>query len=594
MTNEAVVSLLEQALSAIIDQAGTAENTRIIPNLEVIDAAPTDPALANYIIVRNEQNFYGPVLKLPGFTYVNGDFVNVLHMRGTEPVAMQQGTGSPSPNPGWRVSEVYDQTLTDLVIDVDTPGNVTINSTQAERDFTIGSLGLNGLAIDGATGNVTLGAALNVANRAGVRGYDALFITPAALPGSPVAGDISIDSGATNTLKWYDGSTWQSAGGGGGAPVDAQYLTQATNATLTVERVFTPGTGLAATDGGAGSTYTLNNRAYQLWESDAGSVVVDVDATGNVVFNDASVASRNWRMESNGNANMFNLLGDSDVVIIGGATQQQSGSVFEVHGSTGTTYAGIVNLGDTSVERDMTLQFRHSNGVGAAVVGYRDSGASNGATMMLATQTTGGTLTPAVYITSAQNVGIGIVPALPAGTGLHIRGGGAGLTALFVDAPTGNNPAIYQGINGTALWIQTVIAATSKWSLVESGVADNRIAVMPGGNVGIGNAPATTAGSTLQAFGAFGAARLGSTANAGTTPVTIIAGLSHGVYVNYWFRDSAGGVDFGSAPIYSGVSRVVSGTGGHTFVIDWSAGNIRFYRTAGTNTGSIVVWAVGS
>jgi hypothetical protein len=46
-------------------------------------------------------------------------------------------------------------------------------------------------------------------------------------------------------------------GGGGGAPDDAQYVTLATNGTLTNERVLTPGNGLAGTDGGAGSTYTL-------------------------------------------------------------------------------------------------------------------------------------------------------------------------------------------------------------------------------------------------------------------------------------------------------------------------------------------------
>ena len=48
-----------------------------------------------------------------------------------------------------------------------------------------------------------------------------------------------------------------SGGAGGGAPVDAQYLALASNPTLTVERIFTPGTGLSATDAGAGAAYTL-------------------------------------------------------------------------------------------------------------------------------------------------------------------------------------------------------------------------------------------------------------------------------------------------------------------------------------------------
>jgi hypothetical protein len=41
------------------------------------------------------------------------------------------------------------------------------------------------------------------------------------------------------------------------APIAAQYLTLAANAALTVERVFTPSTGLTAVDGGAGAAYTL-------------------------------------------------------------------------------------------------------------------------------------------------------------------------------------------------------------------------------------------------------------------------------------------------------------------------------------------------
>lgn len=43
-----------------------------------------------------------------------------------------------------------------------------------------------------------------------------------------------------------------------GAPIDAQYLALAANATLTGERVFTPGSGLSAVDSGAGAAYTLS------------------------------------------------------------------------------------------------------------------------------------------------------------------------------------------------------------------------------------------------------------------------------------------------------------------------------------------------
>jgi len=47
------------------------------------------------------------------------------------------------------------------------------------------------------------------------------------------------------------------ASGGGGAPTNAQYVTLATDATLSVERVLTAGTGIGLTDAGAGSTVTV-------------------------------------------------------------------------------------------------------------------------------------------------------------------------------------------------------------------------------------------------------------------------------------------------------------------------------------------------
>jgi len=45
--------------------------------------------------------------------------------------------------------------------------------------------------------------------------------------------------------------------GGSGAPTDAEYVTLATDATLTNERVLTAGSGITITDAGAGSTVTI-------------------------------------------------------------------------------------------------------------------------------------------------------------------------------------------------------------------------------------------------------------------------------------------------------------------------------------------------
>jgi hypothetical protein len=68
----------------------------------------------------------------------------------------------------------------------------------------------------------------------------------------------------SNTFQrhWY---SWASeitqgvnaGGGGGGAPTNAQYVTLATDGTLTAERVLTAGTGISITDGGAGNPVTV-------------------------------------------------------------------------------------------------------------------------------------------------------------------------------------------------------------------------------------------------------------------------------------------------------------------------------------------------
>ena len=81
------------------------------------------------------------------------------------------------------------------------------------------------------------------------------------------------------------------ASGVSGAPDDAEYLTLALNGTLSDERVFTPGDGLAGTDGGAGSTYTLNVDISPLGDvgtPDAGDLLIIEDIT------DGSIKRVNW------------------------------------------------------------------------------------------------------------------------------------------------------------------------------------------------------------------------------------------------------------------------------------------------------------
>lgn len=77
-----------------------------------------------------------------------------------------------------------------------------------------------------------------------------------------------------------------------GAPADAQYVTLATNATLTNERVLTAGTGLDLADAGAGSTITIDLDLNELSNATAASIdyVALVDADDNLTKK-ATVAS---------------------------------------------------------------------------------------------------------------------------------------------------------------------------------------------------------------------------------------------------------------------------------------------------------------
>lgn len=93
MASEQWVRILEDAFSTLIDTAGSKEHTTIYPNAEVIDSAPADLP-STYIIIQDERGYYIPAVKVPGVTYSNGDLVNILYVKGTEPIAFQHGSGS--------------------------------------------------------------------------------------------------------------------------------------------------------------------------------------------------------------------------------------------------------------------------------------------------------------------------------------------------------------------------------------------------------------------------------------------------------------------------------------------------------------------
>lgn len=108
----------------------------------------------------------------------------------------------------------------------------------------------------------------------------------------------------TEPVAFQQGSG--SSGTNGGAPTDAQYLTLATNTTLTAERVATAGHAVKITDAGAGSTATIDS-AWEATNSSGGTV-----SAGDVGYIDADGAFYTTTTASFFDENMV-------AVVIGGA-----------------------------------------------------------------------------------------------------------------------------------------------------------------------------------------------------------------------------------------------------------------------------------
>lgn len=110
--------------------------------------------------------------------------------------------------------------------------NVTLN---IDTGYTVGTyyglyLGVSGLGTITSRYGIYQADAASTNHLEGILNLaSGVVITPAALPGSPAAGRIAIDSGAGNALKWWNGSAWQTAGGGSGSPAGSNTEIQFNN-----------------------------------------------------------------------------------------------------------------------------------------------------------------------------------------------------------------------------------------------------------------------------------------------------------------------------------------------------------------------------
>jgi len=147
-------------------------------------------------------------------------------------------------------------------LEIDGSKNLALANAVAQQSITLtAGTGLTGggtLAAD-RTFNVAYGTTASTA----CEGNDARLSdarTPTAHTHAP--SDIQQGGAVTGEVLKWNGSAWapgtdNTSGGGGGAPTSAQYFTLTADATLSDERVLTFGTGLTATDGGAGAQYDV-------------------------------------------------------------------------------------------------------------------------------------------------------------------------------------------------------------------------------------------------------------------------------------------------------------------------------------------------
>jgi len=144
----------------------------------------------------------------------------------------------------------------------------------------------------------------------------------------------------------------------------------------------------------------------------------------------------------------------------------------------------ITNTGDTTAARHAEMDFRHSNAVGAKILGTRASGNANGMTMRFYTETIGAVLAEHMRIDESGNVGIGTINPTHA---LSVAAGASNQLADF----TGTNTTAKVVINNS-VGAAYVSSQNNTAFFGANAVDTSNIAVMASGNVGIGvSAPAT-------------------------------------------------------------------------------------------------------
>ena len=241
-------------------------------------------------------------------------------------------------------------------------------------------------------------------------------------------------------------------GGGGGAPTGALYVTLATNASLTDERVLTAGNGIAIVDGGAGGTVTISTTNGTGADPNAQYLVLS--STGSL-NNERTFSAGTGLVgtDDGANSNYVLSISDSIVATISGSTftgninARGTGNQFNVLTVTGSIFGNGLNvnqgafiggaLGVSGIST-FTGATTHNAGLSGSLTKLVDGTsyliAGNG--MVISTGSTG-----AVTIARVGSID-GDITGVTAGTGLT-GGGTSGTVSLAI------NDSVVATISGT-------------------------------------------------------------------------------------------------------------------------------------------------
>ncbi|MGE3680658.1 MAG: beta strand repeat-containing protein [Bdellovibrionales bacterium] len=278
-------------------------------------------------------------------------------------------------------------------------------------------------------------------------------IQASSLPGSPLAGVIAIDSADSNKLKWYDGSSWQTAGGGSGTITHIGAGTGLSGGPIT-------STGTLSVDVGTTSGQIVQMAAGDKLPAVDGSNLTNINAVKLQARAVASTTPNDGEiLKWNNTTSVWEPAADTDTgitALTGDVSASGTGSVAATLTDSAVTSAKIADGAIAAVDiADDTVTAAKLNSAGVAVNRLLITDASTGAQVQYASCST-----DEVLKWSASGWACSTVSSLISGS--------------------------YFAQNGNSFGAETILGTNDTQPLHFETSGSTRMTVAASGNVGIG------------------------------------------------------------------------------------------------------------